>query len=268
MDLKRRRFVNELTDFIASDFMEGSQMSLTRIARFEDVNFYFDHYENAFDGMLLYDNKDFHIHINLDSGNTETSKRGRFTFAHELGHYFLDEHRLGLKYGKLDPHASFHNLNQKTLIEIEADYFASCLLMPQQKFRKYPTERKFSLNTILTLSNSFQTSVPSTLIRFAEIGTHEICAVVSKNGIASWYAKSEDFPKWSHKFKRGEKLPRNTVAGDFPAVLEKKFTEIEKVDVDSWFTPSREDNRANRQMYEQCYYSDSYGYVVSLLWFD
>jgi hypothetical protein len=48
----------------------------------------------------------------------------------------------------------------------------------------------------------------------------------------------------------------------------RKFTEIERVDADGWFSPSKEDNRAYRQMYEQCYYSDSYDYVVSLLWFD
>ncbi len=268
MELKRKNLINQLVDFIAEDFMDGNQMSLTRIARYEDVNYYFDNYEDAFDGMLLYDNKDFHIHINLDSGNTETSKRGRFTLAHELGHYFLDEHRLGLKYGLLEPHASFHNLNQKSLIEIEADYFAGCLLMPQHKFRKHSGGKKFSLDTIINLSKSFQASVPSTIIRFAEIGTHEICAVVSKDGIVQWYAKSNDFPNWTHRFKKGERLPANTVVGEYFTMPNRKFTEIEKVDADSWFLPPKDDNRAYRQMYEQCYYSDSYGYVVSLLWFD
>jgi len=34
---------------------------------------HYDNYENAFDGMLLYDtdNKDFHIHINVDSGKSK-----------------------------------------------------------------------------------------------------------------------------------------------------------------------------------------------------
>jgi Zn-dependent peptidase ImmA (M78 family) len=268
MELKRKRAINQLVDFIAEDFMDSNHMSLTRIAEYEDVRYYFDHYEDAFDGMLLYDNSDFHIHINLDSGNSETSKRGRFTFAHELGHFFLDEHRLGLRYGLLEPHSSFHNLNQKSLIEIEADYFASCLLMPQKMFRTHSGGKKFSLDTILSLSDSFQASVPSTIIRFAEIGTHEICAVVSKGGIVQWYAKSENFPLWTHKFKRGEKLPTNTVAGEYYTLPDRKYTSIEKVDADAWFNPPKEDRRAHRQMYEQCYYSDSYEYVVSLLWFD
>src|SRR5690606_6020210 len=124
-----------------------------------------------FDGMLLYDtdSRDFHIHINIDNGNKRNSKRGRFTLAHEFGHFFLDEHRLGLKYGLLEPHASFYNINQKSLIELEADYFASCLLMPKDKFKNFSAEytrqtrnKKFSLDTILALSESFQTSVLST----------------------------------------------------------------------------------------------------------
>ena len=45
-----------------------------------------------------------------------------------------------------------------------------------------------------------------------------------------------------------------------------KYTTIEDVDPDNWFHAN--DNRANRKMYEQCYYSDSYGYVISLIWFD
>jgi hypothetical protein len=227
--------------------------------------------------MLLYDtdNSDFHIHINIDNGNRKDSKRGRFTLAHELGHFFLDEHRLGLKYGLLEPHASFHNINQKSLIEEEADYFASCLLMPKDKFRSHSSEykrqsgsRDFSLNTLLNLSENFQASILSTLIRFGEVGTHEIFAVISKDNIAKWFVKSTDFPNWKFKFRIGESVPRTTVAGEYYTMQDRKFTGIEPLDVDDWFNPPANDNRKNRQMYEQCFYSDSYGYVISLMWFD
>lgn len=260
--------ISKLAEFIANEFSDGNVTLLNEIANFEDVAFYFDNYEDAFDGMLLYDNLNFHIHINVDKGNRQDSKRGRFTFAHELGHFFLDEHRLGLKYGILEPHTSFHNLHQKSKIEQEADYFASCLLMPMQKFKNCPRNKKFSLDTLTNLSSSFQTSVLSTLIRFGEVGTHEIFAVVSKDNIAQWFVKSNDFPNWKFRFKIGERVPSTSVAGEYYTLKRNIINDIVTLDVDDWFSSSKEDNRALRPMYEQCYYSDSFGYVISLMWFD
>lgn len=273
----RKKQICKLAEFIASDFSDNNVTLLNKIAKFENVPVHYDNYEDAFDGMLLFDidNSDFHIHINIDNGNRETSKRGRFTLAHELAHFFLDEHRLGLKYGLLEPHGSFHNLNQRSPIEEEADYFAGCLLMPQEKFRNYSAEykkrtrnKKFSFDTIYALSESFQVSVLATLIRFGEVGTHEIFAVISKDNIVKWFVKSTDFPSWKFKFKIGDAVPATTVAGEYFAMEDRKFTSVEEVSADDWFIPSKEDNRANKQMFEQCYYSDSYGYVISLIWFD
>lgn len=273
----RKTQINKLAEYIANEFSDRNLSLLNKIANFEDMPVHYDNYENAFDGMLLYDTEssDFHIHINIDNGNKENSKRGRFTLAHELGHFFLDEHRLGLKYGLLEPHASFHNLNQKTLIEEEADYFAGCLLMPTIKFKNYSSEYKrrtgkkdFSFDTLKDLSESFQTSILSTLIRFGEVGTHEIFAIISKDNIVKWYVKSIDFPIWTWKFRIGEPVPQITVAGEYYNFENRKFTTVEKLDADDWFKPPKDDQRAGRQMYEQCFYSESYGYVVSLLWFD
>jgi hypothetical protein len=175
----------------------------------------------------------------------------------------------------LEPHASFHNINQKSIIEEEADYFASCLLMPRDKFRNHSGEYKrqsgnknFSLDTLLNLSESFQTSILSTLIRFGEVGTHEIFAVISKDNIAKCFVKSTDFPNWKFKFKIGKPVPQTTVAGEYYNLEDQKFTSVEPLDANDWFNPPPDDHRADRQMYEQCFYSDSYGYVASLVWFN
>jgi Zn-dependent peptidase ImmA (M78 family) len=268
ISLPRKNQIIKLAESIANDFSDGNLTLLDSIAKDEELYFFFDNYEDAFDGMLVYDSSEFYIHINVDTGNRENSKRGRFTFAHELGHFFIDEHRLGLKYGLLEPHGSFHNLNQKNRMEFEADYFASCLLMPQDKFRKQSGGKKFSLDTILNLSESFHTSMLSTIIRFGEIGTHEIFAAVSKNNIAQWFVKSNDFPNWKFKFKLNEIIPKSTIASEYFNLERRKYDGIEKVLTDDWFSPPKDDNRADRQMYEQCYYSESYDYVISLVWFD
>lgn len=273
----RKIQISKLAEYVANEFSDKNLTLLDAIAKFEDLPIHYDNYENAFDGMLLYDtdSNDFHIHINIDNGNRQDSKRGRFTLAHELGHFFLDEHRLGLKYGLLEPHASFHNINQKSIIEEEADYFASCLLMPIAKLKNHSSEYRrrvgkkgFSFDTIQDLSETFQSSVLSTLIRFGEVGTHEIFAIISKDNIVKWYVKTNGFPNWNWKFKIGEAVPQTTVAGEYYNLENRKFTTVEKLDADEWFNPPADDHRANRQMYEQCFYSNSYGYVVSLLWFD
>jgi len=262
---QRKANLKNLAEFIAEDFCIGNITELRKIARFEGVPYYYDNYEDAFDGMLVYDSQDFHIHINTDSGNTEESKRGRFTFAHELAHYFIDQHRLGLKYGILKPHASFNNLNTTSIIEEEANYFAGCLLMPSGKFKKAPHTKKFSLKTIISLSESFNVSLPSSLIRFADVGTHEIFAVVSKNGKVQWFASSNDFPKWKFNFKRQESLPEGArvLQGQ---ILNEALTDISLTTPEIWFLPNELDARADRILNEQCYYAQNY--VVTLLWFN
>ncbi len=262
---QRKISLNKLAAFIAKDFNHQYITQLEQIAKSEDLFYYCDHYKDSFDGMLIYDEKDFHIHINLDRGNAINTKRGRFTFAHELAHYFIDEHRIGLKSGQLAPHGSLHDFEHKDLIEEEADYFAGCLIMPDNFFRQFRAGTKFSLDTLLKLSEAFQASVLSTVLRFSEIGTHEITAVISENNIVKWYAQSSDFPKWAFRFKVGNTLPPSTVASEFFTTKDAKYTGVEDVDPDDWFcsrwTPKT-------QMHEQCYYSESYGYVISLIWFD
>lgn len=261
----RKKKLSEFAHHLATRFSAGTITSLDKTADYEDIGVYYDQYQDAFDGMLVHDDNTFHIHINKDRGNTANSKRSRFTLAHELGHYFIDEHRLGLKYGKLPPHGSIHNLNQKDLIEKEADYFASCLLMPREKFRDIAKGKHFSLDTITRLSEAFQSSILSTVLKFAEIGTHEVTAVISKENKVQWYAQSTDFPKWAFRFRVGQALPPTTVAGEFFTKQDSKYTGIEELSADDWFFVK--DSRGNRPLKEQCYFSDSYGYVISLLWF-
>jgi Zn-dependent peptidase ImmA (M78 family) len=264
---QRKKRLSELAYFIAQSFMTNTIVQLEEISSSEEITIHFDHYEEYFDGMLLYDDPLFHIHINIDRGNFQNSKRGRFTLAHELSHFFIDEHRLGLKSGELQPHPSKYEVGQKNIIEYEADYFASCLLMPEAQFRLQAREKgkKFSLDTVLKLSDTFQTSVLSIVLKFAEIGTHEITAVISKDNIVKWYAQTKDFPKWPFKFKVGSTLPPTSVAGEFFAKKNEKYTGVEEVNPDDWFYPKW---TAKTQMHEQCYYSESYGYVISLIWFD
>lgn len=266
LSVARKRYLGKLAEFVASEHSPAVATDLAAIARFEEVEVHYDNYERAFDGMLVSDGTDFHIHIDIDNGNSPTQKRSRFTLAHELGHYFIDEHRLGLLSGELQPHPSRQDPRTTDPIEVEANYFASCLLMPETKFKRSLTLRKFSSAVIEKITEDFNVSFPAAMIRFATIGNHEIMAVVSKDGIAKWFTKSDDFCPGRFKFKVGHALPPTSVVGEHFAGKNRRLDTIEPLSADDWFYPY--ERWANRPMYEQCIYRDEWGYVISLLWFD
>ncbi|WP_262249874.1 ImmA/IrrE family metallo-endopeptidase [Parapedobacter soli] len=264
MNPHRKKKISSLANFLASDFLDGRIVNLQNIAAYEELPLHYDHYEDTFDGMLVYVNSTFHIHINIDKGNTATSKRGRFTLAHELGHYLIDEHRIALKYGMITPHQSKNGLLNKDLIELEADYFASTLLMPEIPFREICARKNFSFQLLEDISNTFQVSIMAAILRFIEVGSREFMVVVSKNKMVRWYAKSNDFQKVSFKFNVTSSLPKDSMSYSFTNVMDRDYlSNIEEVDTEIWFFQGF----YGSTVFEQYYYSEINGYLITLLWF-
>ena len=205
--------IRKLAEYIALQFDEKIT-PLEKIVADENLDVFYDNYEsNTFDGMTIYDNGKFYIHINTYNGNRADTDRGRFTLAHELGHYFIDTHRIGLKNGLLEPHPSLTNKAQYFSIEREADYFAACLLMPEERFRKDIGNKKFGIEVIDYLRAEYKISRTACALRFADIGNYPLLIVYAENNIIRWSYSSEDFPfKWMINDKI---VPRNTVMGDY-----------------------------------------------------
>lgn len=244
-------------------------VDLAAIAKSEDIDVIFDHYKKSFEGLTVYENERFYIHIDLDSTYDKNSGRTRFTLAHELGHGLIDEHRLGLITGELKPHVSFYLLGvDNKEIELEADYFASCLLMPSEDFKREAKSfsKTFSIDTIRHLANYFKVSILATVLRFVGAGTESVFVTFTQSGCIRWFKRSDDFPKWAFKFKVGEKPPENTVVGDYFLDKEEKYTTVEEVDPEAWFYVNNGIN-ADLSMFEQCIYVEDYDYVISILWF-
>jgi len=210
---KNRLKIRKLAEYIALQFDEKIT-PLEKIVADENLDVFYDNYEsNTFDGMTIYDNGKFYIHINTYNGNRADTDRGRFTLAHELGHYFIDTHRIGLKNGLLEPHPSLTNKAQYFSIEREADYFAACLLMPEERFRKDIGNKKFGIEVIDYLRAEYKISRTACALRFADIGNYPLLIVYAENNIIRWSYSSEDFPfKWMINDKI---VPRNTVMGDY-----------------------------------------------------
>lgn len=205
--------IKRLAEYIALQFDEKIA-PLEKIITEEELDVFYDNYEsNTFDGMTIFDDGRFYIHLNIDRHNHPQSDRGRFTLAHELGHYFIDSHRVGLKNGLLEPHPSLTNQKQYYLIEREADYFASCLLMPESRFRKDVGNRRFNFDVIDFLHEVYKVSRTACALRFADIGNYPIMVVYAENNIIRWVHSSDDFPfQW---LINDNIVPRNTVMGDY-----------------------------------------------------
>jgi len=259
--IRNRPNIKELAENIALDYQE-KVTPLDRILEDEGLSVFYDSYgKNTFDGMTFYENGKFYIHLNTDLGNRPDSARGRFTLAHELGHYYIDSHRIGLKKGLLKPHPSRTNQKQFNRIEREADFFASCLLMPQERFSKDFYRKKFSIELIDFLKDEYNVSRTACAFRFADIGNHDIMIIYGENGKICWKYCSEQFP-YQYLLYENRVAP-NTVMGEyFKNITDNLFKkeEIWAVDIFNYV----KDDDIQRKFFEHCItYKDK---ALSIIW--
>lgn len=259
--IKHWQNIQKLAESIAIDFPE-KVTPLNKILEHEGLSVFYDSYgNNTFDGMTFYDNGKFYIHINTDLGNRPDSARGRFTLAHELGHYYIDSHRIGLKMGLLKPHPSNTNQKQFNQIEREADFFASCLLMPHERFSKDFYKKKFSIELVDFLKDEYNVSRTACAFRFAEIGNHDIMIIYAENGVIRWKHCSEQFP---YKYLLYEnKVAPNTVMGEYFVGVKDNLFQKEEIWAVDIFNGVK-DSELQKKFFEHCI---SYkGKALSIIW--
>ncbi len=146
-----------------------------------------------FDGRLEYHPKQdcFLLFYNTryDHGQREGAHhpRTRFSLAHELGHFLLDQHRAYLLSGG-EPHGSNseYTADDLLLIEREADAFAAGLLLPSSLAGKEINRGELTRATVNGIASEYATSRLSTLRRSVEL-SHFPCAVAAiRQGSVAW----------------------------------------------------------------------------------
>lgn len=114
-----------------------------------------------------------------------------FTVAHELGHYFIDDHPSAvLVDGK---HLSRSGYISKDRYEREADVFAAALLMPWKLIDPVIKKATPGFEAIKALSDACESSLVASAIRYCEVTTECIAAVVSYNGAVEFMTASASF---------------------------------------------------------------------------
>ncbi|OPH35641.1 ImmA/IrrE family metallo-endopeptidase [Moraxella atlantae] len=195
---------------LASQILQDNSLyhlpvDIFQLAKILEINLVpYPNAEGGIMGMLIRNKNDFTIIYSTRINNVGLH---RFTIAHEIGHYFLPEHvEQAIKDGQ---HIS--NSKYKPWYEIEADYFASCLLMPKKFFKSEMSKFPDGLDAILALSQIFNTSITATAIRYAELADFPISVVFSTDDIVDFAKHSKLMFKLGRKLvMKGSQIPANS----------------------------------------------------------
>ncbi|WP_166967348.1 ImmA/IrrE family metallo-endopeptidase [Yeosuana marina] len=144
------------------------------------------------------------------SSKIEFEPKKKFVLSHEIGHLILHKDISELF---SDTDKTLYDWFANGKHEIEANQFASELLMPSELFKSRVIGEKMSLDLIRETADFFGTSQTATLLKYKDLGDFSVSIIYMENGIVKWKTESTDFPL---KFlKIGSKAPDGSVAGDF-----------------------------------------------------
>ena len=146
-----------------------------------------------------------------------SSRRTRFTIAHEIGHFRI--HGAQMCSDSSQDLATWGGNS----IEVEANYFAAELLMPEFLFSKEVNGIRPSWGKVKSISDKYNTSRYATAIQMIEY-TNEPCALVcSTCGIIHWVKVSSSFRELG--FFIGSGNPLNEYTGAYE-IFSKKSDEL------------------------------------------
>jgi len=175
----------DLAEYLAETYFPNDPVNPLELAEKHAITASIGHYEDAFDGLLELRNRRFHIYLNGDRFTEADHPRARFTAAHELGHYFIDDHRNALIAG-VSPHPSFTEFTNDELAEFQADSFAAALLLPPKRFHAAAYKKAASIRTIVELAKLFRTSMMSTAITYARSDAAPVAVMLWDESRRRW----------------------------------------------------------------------------------
>ena len=145
-----------------------------------------------------------------------------FSLAHELGHYFLEEHvDAVLAHG--NRHESRAGFRSDDPYEIEADHFAAALLMPELLFSAAIADAGQGIAAVDHLASRCVTSLTATAIRYAQY-TDDVVAVIVSTGKRVRYcfmSKTLQEIANGNGVYKGELLPSGTPTYNFNLDLDR-----------------------------------------------
>ena len=194
--------------------------------------------------------------ITLSDAITEVGRR-RFAIAHELGHWELHK----------DVSQSFFcseadmRQYQQSGPEIEANTFASELLLPKTMINSATLKAEPDLDIIRDWSQTFNVSFTSAAVRYAGISRQPVMVVFSDGNQVRWWRRNEDRMAglW---FESEQRLGSCSIAADLNK-NPRQAGVMRHVDWSAWF-PHLEDK--GEELFECAVQLHPYQTTLSLLW--
>jgi Zn-dependent peptidase ImmA (M78 family) len=186
-----------------------------------------------------------------------------FTVAHELGHYFIDDHPLAVL--GTGQHHSRSGYISKDRYEEEADAFATELLMPWKLIEPIIGAKTGGFGTIKAIADGCESSLLASAIRFTQVTKQCVAVIVSHLGTVEFMTASDSFKQipgldW---LRKRDSLPTGVASKrfstDFQWIREGRISE-EGARLSEWF-PGAPD----REVEEDVVGLGSYGRLLTVL---
>lgn len=193
--------------------------------------------------------------ITTNSAIVEEGKR-RFAIAHELGHWELHDGTSQVFFCSPADLREYRNSGP----EIEANTFASELLIPRFMVDPAVFKADPSLDLIETLAAEFNVTLTSAAVRYAGISKHPVYVVFSDGERVRWWRRNDDklAELW---IEPGQQLSSESVASEVAAAPEHD-TGFHPVPWNAWF----HDSYSQEEVLEAAVRLRPYNTIVSLIW--
>lgn len=151
-----------IRDAVDNRYVDSNgNLLLDKIAEKQNIAVKYEDLPTSESGYIKREDDKYTIGIN----KKHNPRRQRFTFAHELGHYFL--HRSDNSGDTLYRDEIFFRIENSSSIEYAANEFASRLLIPEDRLENKLRE---GMCDIKNLADYFNVSVPAMKYRVVSLG--------------------------------------------------------------------------------------------------
>ena len=166
MNIRKKR-ISEMVDLLLNKAsVSGPAVSLEKIAETLNLKVGYESFDDNKCGCLIRKGNTGLIEINKDHPET----RQRFTFAHELGHYMMHGTTEGFVDNDTCVFLRDKDADQNDTQEIEANYFAAELLMPEKFIGADLKNNLVSNEFIENISKKYNVSTQAMPIRLFNLG--------------------------------------------------------------------------------------------------
>jgi len=179
--------------------------------------------------------------------------RVRFTLAHEIGHY-IQQHGAEILCKSSNIETNIYSNHPE---EVEANLFASEILMTTEYVSRLLAERSVSIETVKLVAERSKSSLTATVIQCMKVMTEPCAAVISVDGKVRFYESSKT---WKYVVRVGCGLDKRSVAAGLDLELNKKTG---CVPISAWTTIARSGPVSSLE--EQSIYLPPYNMTLSLL---